>query len=151
MRPTLLLRIPARLRVLSAALLFAAGACGSTAPEGKGGPASVPEVRALVQRFGEGGGEKDDAGEALYNLGDRARPALVEIVRDPATPLHELDSIIILTDLYVKSSPELLAALRTRVAAVPDAEERMVRLGLIDGMESGELRVPDPRWREGGR
>jgi hypothetical protein len=132
--------------MLSAAFLFAAGACGSTAPEGKGGPgaaASVPEVRALVQQFGEGGGDKDEAGEALYNLGDRARPALLEIVRDPATPLHELDSIIFITSLYVNSSPELIAALRTRAAAIPDAEERIVRLGLIDGMESGELTPPN--------
>lgn len=151
MRPTLLLRIPARLRMLSAAFLFAAGACGSTAPEGKGGPASVPEVRALVRQFGEGGGDKDEAGEALYNLGDRARPALLEIVRDPATSLHELDNIILITSLYVKSSPELVAALRTRAAAIPDAEERIVRLGLIDGLESGALTVPDPPRREGRR
>ncbi|HEU4455511.1 MAG TPA: hypothetical protein VFR81_20780 [Longimicrobium sp.] len=95
----------------------------------------MSEVRALVRQFGEGGDDKDVAGEAFYNLGDRASPALQEIVRDPATSLDELDSIIFISSMYVKS-PELRAALRTRAGTLPDAEERAMRLELIDALES---------------
>lgn len=76
-----------------------------------GAPASKDEIAALVQQFGLGGGEKDVAGEAFHNLAQRAAPGLLEIARDPATNVNDLETILFIASVYVPE-PEIFQTLR---------------------------------------
>jgi hypothetical protein len=123
-------------------VMFILAACGdgdaSAAKPGSvanGPAASREEVAALVQQFGLGGGEKDVAGEAFYDLAQRAAPALLEIARDPATSADDLESVLFIASVYVKD-PQIFEVLRTRAQALPDPEERELRLQLIQGLST---------------
>ncbi|HEX6373844.1 MAG TPA: hypothetical protein VF006_33255 [Longimicrobium sp.] len=144
------MRIP-RFPAAALAVMFILAACGggadaSAAKPGSietGTPASREEVAALVQQFGLGGGEKDVAGEAFYDLAQRAAPGLLEIARDPSTRADELETVLFISSMYVKD-PEIFAALRTRAQAIPDPEERELRLKLVDAL-STTPGLPYPR------
>ena len=130
-------RIP--LRRFAVLLVLAAAACTPSAENSEKGEAKnavpVAEVRAQVQKFGMGGGEKDEAGEQFYNWGPAAYPALAELVRDPTVPQDELDTIMFIVATQAHT-PELFAALRTRIEAMPDAEARDMRLRLLQQYEA---------------
>lgn len=142
--------MPALKSLAPAVLALLIAACGggdsSAAKPGSmetGTPASREEVAALVRQFGLGGGDKDVAGEAFYNLAQRAAPGLLEIARDPATSPDDLDSVLLIASTYVKD-PQILEALRTRAQALPDPEERELRLKLIQAL-STTPGLPYPR------
>jgi broad specificity phosphatase PhoE len=75
------------------------------------------------------------AGEAFYHLAQRATPGLLEIVRDPATNEGYLEIVLLIASVYVKD-PEILEALRTRAQALPDPEERKLRLEVIQSLST---------------
>jgi hypothetical protein len=142
--------MPALKSLLPAVLALLMAACGDgnadAAKPGSmetGTPASGEEVAALVRQFGLGGGEKDVAGEAFYDLAQRAAPGLLEIARDPATSADDLESVLFIASVYVKD-PQIFEALRTRAQALPDPEERELRLQLIQGL-STTPGLPYPR------
>jgi hypothetical protein len=135
-----------RLVCLALLVLLTAACDGAGAPSARaaaGAPAATEEVRALVEQYGRGSGDKDEAGSAFYDLGPRAAPALLEIARDPATDEYALESIMFIASMYVRE-PEIFDALRTRAQALPDAAERDMRVRLIDGMRNAPG-LPYPR------
>jgi hypothetical protein len=91
----------------------------------------VDEVREQVRQYSRGGGEKDEAGEHFYEWGEAAHPALAELARDPSLTDDELDAMMMIVSVYA-STPELFDALHARIAAMPDAEARYLRLGLLE-------------------
>ena len=101
----------------------------------------MEEVRALVAQYGQGGGDKDVAGERFHDLGPRAAPGLRQMVEDRATSIDDLQTILFITQVYVPD-PELSAALRTRFASLPDREDREMLLGLMDQMEAAAAEEP---------
>ena len=125
--------VPALLFVLVAACGGADASSARTAA-----PAPTDEVRALVVQYGLGGGEKDVAGEAFYNLDRRAVPGLLEVARDPATSHDDLETIIFIASTYVPD-PEIFDALRTRAQAMPDPADRELRIRLIDALSANAV------------
>lgn len=128
------------LKLLAAASLLAfTPACGgaeaSADVQAAEAPAPVEEVRALVRQFGMGGGEKDVAGEQFYTLAQRAAPGLLEITRDPASSVDDLQSVLFIASVYV-NDPAIFQALRTRAQDLPDRAERQELTALIDGLAS---------------
>jgi hypothetical protein len=132
--------------VATVCVAAALSSCGGTDASQDGAvadAASVEEVRALVEQFGRGGGDKDVAGERFYELAQRAVPALRQIIEDPATSTYDLESILFIVSLNVPD-PQLFAALRARAETVTDPQERQLRLGLIEAMEAAPS-LPYPR------
>ena len=120
------------------ALCVLAAACTSKAADDKAGakPAvSVEEVRARVNQYTLGGDEKDLAGEAFFNWGAAAHPALAELSRDPTLTDDEVTSMIMILAVY-DHTPELFDALRAGISARPDNETRMMHLSLLDGLRN---------------
>lgn len=116
----------------------------AAARDATSGPAApTEEVRALVRQFGRGGGDKDVAGEAFYDLAQRAAPGLLEVVKDPATPAYDLASVVFIANVYVRE-PEIFQALRMRAPSVRDPEERRELTALIEGL-SVAPGLPYPR------
>jgi hypothetical protein len=125
-----------RVRVGPVAVLLSLGlaACAPGGPAEKGAATaavSVDEVRERVRQYSLGGGDKDVAGEHFYEWGEAAHPALAELARDPSLTDDELDAMMMIVSVYAPA-PELFDALRTRIAAMPDAEARDLRLGLLE-------------------
>jgi len=138
MNPTLSFTRPMRFGRIAALCFLAAAACTPRAGDDKGQakPAvSVQEVRERVNQYSLGGDEKDQAGEAFYNWGAAAHPALAELTRDPTLTDDELTSMIMIVAVY-DHTPELFDAMRTRINAEPDAQVRTMRLGLLDALQA---------------
>jgi hypothetical protein len=139
MKSTLSIARPLQLGRIAALCFLAAAAC---APKGAGdkagataAPVSVQQVRERVNQYSQGGDEKDQAGEAFYNWGAAAHPALAELSRDPSLTDDELTSMIMIVAVF-DHTPELFDALRTRINAEPDAQVRTMRLGLLDELQA---------------
>lgn len=134
------------LKTLAAAVLLAAAACDAAkAPSPLAGkPASTQEVRALVEQFGYGGGDKDVAGEHFYNLAQRAVPGLKEVIEDPETPMEDLQSAVFIVSLYVPE-PALYEALRTRFQSLPAGQHREDNLRILAALETEGVSLPYPR------
>ncbi len=130
--------------VLAAAVLASCGGADAAQDRAAAEAAPVEEVRALVEQFGLGGGDKDVAGEHFHELGPRAAPGLRQLIEDPATPIEDLHSILLIVQVYV-ADPELFAALRTRGESLPDPGEREMFVGLVDAMEASGASLPYPR------
>lgn len=123
---------------IAALCVLAAAACTSSAAGDKAGakPAvSVEEVRAQVNQYTLGGDEKDQAGEAFYNWGTAAHPALAELSRDPTLTDDEVTSMIMILAVY-DHTPALFEALHAGISARPDNETRTMHLGLLDAMKA---------------
>jgi len=103
---------------------------------------SVEEVHEQVRKYDLGGGEKDEAGEQFYNWGAAAHPALAELTRDPTLTQSEMDQMMMIIAVYAHT-PELFAALRSRIESIPDAEARDSRLQLLAQYEAMPA-VPRP-------
>lgn len=138
------------LNVLAAAslLVFTPGCGGADAPAAEAGAtaqaqATPEEVRALVKQFGEGGGEKDVAGERFYDLAQRAVPGLVAVIGDRATPAYDLETILFIANVYVPD-PAVYQALRTRIQSLPDRTERQELTRMMNALSGGPS-LPYPR------
>lgn len=121
--------------MILAGLLLAVAACGGT-ETGSGAAAAVStaRVRELVGQYGQGGDVKDVALEELYEMGAAARPALLEMIRDPKTSEYDLESLTFIVSLD-HCTPEMFDALRTRFRAARDAQWRRMQLGLVDALQ----------------
>jgi hypothetical protein len=95
----------------------------------------VEEVREQVRQFALGSGYKDAAGETFWEWGEAAHPALAELLRDPTLTQEELGTIMFIVATQAHT-PELFAALRTRIEALPEGEERTMQLGLLQRYEA---------------
>jgi hypothetical protein len=124
-------------RIAALACVLVAACTPSDKDVKTGSTAAVPveDVREQVRQFALGGAEKDEAGERFYEWGDAAHPALAELTRDPTLTDEELATMVMIVAVYAHT-PELFAALRTRIAAMPDAEARDMRLGMLQELES---------------
>ena len=139
MTPTLRLRPRALLRPLAVVLLAGAlFACGGKDTGGGETQRAVRtgRVRVLVTQFAAGRDPyADDAAQELSDLGMRAKPALLQIIRrDPTITPDELDALMVIVDGYAPD-PELFDALRARINDNPDAEERRRLLASVDALQ----------------
>ena|SRR5688572_12878340 len=90
--------------ILASALLAACGGSdansGDAASAPAGRPIPVADVRAQVRQYGQGGAEKDMAGEQFHAWGAAAHPALGELIRDPSLEPWELDQLMMIVSVY---------------------------------------------------